>query len=123
MNELQSGLVDMKTFKETCEGKLDINIFRAYEKQQELDRKREERNFILDSRLHNLERVVPTFVDKEEHEQDMKEKANLDNFEELKSMLEQTKQIHLSEQETLMKRLDTLKAEHEEQTKELMEQM
>ena len=123
MNELQSGLVDMKTFKETCEGKLDVNIFRAYERQQDLDRKREERNFILDSRLHNLERVIPTFVDREEHEMEMKEKANLDKFDELKSILEQTKQINLSEQENLTKRLDTLKAEYEEQTKELNEQM
>ena len=32
MSDLQATLVDQKTFKEAMLGKLDINIFRAYEK-------------------------------------------------------------------------------------------
>ena len=114
MRDLQATLVDQKTFKEAMHGKLDINIFRAYEKQVAADRSREERNFVIDERLHNLERALPTFVTKEENAEDMREKASLQTIDELKALLEKNKQINFSEHEKLTKRLDTLKAEHEE---------
>lgn len=114
MSDLQATLVDQKTFKEAMHGKLDINIFRAYEKQVAADRSREERNFVIDERLHNLERALPTFVTKEENAEDMREKASLQTIDELKALLEKNKQINFSEHEKLTKRLDTLKAEHEE---------
>ena len=123
MSDLQATLVDQKTFKEAMLGKLDINIFRAYEKRVAADRSREERNFVIDERLHSLERALPTFVTKEENAEDMKEKASLETIDELKTLLEKNKQINFSEHEKLTKRLDTLKAEHEEQVKELMDQM
>ena len=91
MNDLVATLVDQKTFKEAMRGKLDINIFRAYEKQVAADRSREERNFVIDERLHNLERALPNFVTKEENEIDMKEKASLSTIEEMKSLLEKNK--------------------------------
>ena len=123
MSDLQATLVDQKTFKEAMLGKLDINIFRAYEKRVAADRSREERNFVIDERLHSLERALPTFVTKEENAEDMKEKASLETIDELKALLEKNKQINFSEHEKLAKRLETLKAEHEEQVKELMDQM
>ena len=76
-------------------GKLDANVFRTYEKKQALDRSREERNFVIDERLHCLERALPKFVTKEENEADMKEKVDLHMLEEMKSMLEKTKQVNL----------------------------
>ena len=53
----------------------------------------------------------------------MKEKATVQKIEEMKSLLEKNKQINFSEHEKLSKRLDALKAEHEEQAEELMDQM
>ena len=109
MNELQSNLVDQKTFKEALQNKLDINIFKAYEKQQALDRKREERGFEIDERLHRLEVTIPKLVTKEENEVELGGRVSLDDFEGLKEQLEKAKQVNLTEQEALSKRLTTLK--------------
>ena len=49
-------LVDMKTFREALQVKLDACVFRAFEKHLATDRTREEQNFIIDERLHCLER-------------------------------------------------------------------
>ena len=50
---------------------------------------------MIDERLHCLERALPKFVTKDENEIDMKEKADLVMIEEMKSILEKTKQINL----------------------------
>ena len=50
---------------------------------------------MIDERLHCLERALPKFVTREENEADMKEKVDLHMLEEMKSMLEKTKQVNL----------------------------
>ena len=55
MSDFQADIVDMKTFKEVIKHKLDVNIFRAFEKHIATDRSQEEQNFIIDGRLHSLE--------------------------------------------------------------------
>ena len=94
--------------------KLDSSVFRAYEKALAADRTREEQSFIIDERLHCLEKALPTFVTKEDHAEELRDKASLFKIDEMKDLLEYQKQINLSEHEKLTKRLDSLKAEHEE---------
>ena len=53
----------------------------------------------------------------------MLDKAGLDRIDELKSLIEQNKSINHEIQEKVNKRLDDLKTDHEEQAKELMDQM
>ena len=90
-------------------GKLNINIFEAYEKQVASDRSREYWWVLPQPGVSSAQPRK-----KEENEVDMKEKATVQKIEEMKSLLEKNQQINFSEREKLSKRLDTLKAEHEE---------
>ena len=65
MSDFQNSLVDMKTFNDRMSNKLDSNVFRAFEKFISSDRTREEQNFIIDERLHCLEKALPNYVTKE----------------------------------------------------------
>ena len=78
---------------------MDSSVFRAFEKALATDRTREEQNFVIDERLHCLEKALPTFVTKEDHAEELKDKASLFKIDELKDLLENQKAMHFMESE------------------------
>ena len=88
---------------------MDASVFRAYEKALASDRTREEANFVIDERLHCLERTLQTFITKEEHAEELLDKAPLFKIDEMRELLDHQKSINLAEHEKLLKRLDTMK--------------
>ena len=123
MSDFQSQLVDQKTFKEALQCKLDANVFRAFEKAIATDRTREEQYFVIDERIHTLETAFPTLVNKDEFADKMEDKASNFKIDEIKSLLENQKQLSFTENEKLGNRLDQLKKENEEKAVELMDEM
>ena len=81
-------MVDQKTFKEALQVKLDASVFRAYEKALAADRTREEQDFVIDERLHCLEKSAQSFVTKEYFNEELRDKASLFKIDELKETLD-----------------------------------
>ena len=123
VNDLLGRMVTKDDFKKALSVKLDSSIFRDHEKRQASDRTQELKNRHFDDKVHELERTFMLYPTKEELASEMREKVSVVSMEELRDSFHKFQTIHHTTEETLTTKLNNLKEDYENKTKELFEQL